>query len=111
MLSLDTDNGVEFVNEVLVDYYAKHGIGLTRSRPYLKNHQAWIEQKNGAVVRRMVGYARLEGIAAGQALGRLYAASRLFVNFSQPSFKLVENIAKAPGLLSATSLRRHRLRG
>jgi len=90
LLSLDTDNGVEFVNEVLVDYCAKHGLGLTRSRPYLKNDQAWIEQKNGAVVRRMVGYARLEGIAAGQALGRLYAASRLFVNFFQPSFKLAE---------------------
>ena len=90
LLSLDTDNGVEFVNEVLVQYCAKHGLGLTRSRPYLKNDQAWIEQKNGSVVRRMVGYARLEGITAGQALNRLYASSRLFVNFFQPSFKLAE---------------------
>jgi len=90
LLSLDTDNGVEFVNEVLVDYCAKHGIGLTRSRPHLKNDQAWIEQKNSTVVRRMVGYARLEGIAAGQALARLYATVRLFVNFFQPSFKLAE---------------------
>ena len=90
LLSLDTDNGVEFVNEVLVAYCAKHGLGLTCSRPYLKNDQAWIEQKNVAVVRRMVGYARLEGITAGQALGRLYSASQLFVNFFQPSFKLAE---------------------
>ena len=90
LLSLDTDNGVEFVNEVLVQYCAKNGLGLTRSRPYLKNDQAWIEQKNGSVVRRMVGYARLEGIAAGQALGRLYASARLFVNFFQPSFKLAD---------------------
>jgi len=88
LLSLDTDNGAEFVNEVLVEYCAKHGMGLTRARPYLKNDPAWIEQKNGSVVRRMVGYARLEGITAGQALGRLYASSRLFVNFFQPSFKL-----------------------
>jgi hypothetical protein len=44
LLSLDTDDGVEFVNEVLVEYCAKHGVGLTRSRPYLKNDQAWIEQ-------------------------------------------------------------------
>lgn len=88
LLSLDTDNGTEFVNELLVDYCAKHGLGLTRSRPYLKNDQAWIEQKNGAVVRRMVGYARLEGISAAQALVRLYASTRLFVNFFQPSFKL-----------------------
>lgn len=49
------------MNEVLVNYCAKPGIGLTRSRPYLKNDQAWIEQKNGAVVRRMIGYARVEG--------------------------------------------------
>jgi len=89
LISLDTDNGTEFVNEVLVAYCAKRGIGLTRSRPYLKNDQAWIEQKNGAVVRRMVGYARLEGIAAAQALARLYTSTRLFVNFFQPSFKLV----------------------
>jgi hypothetical protein len=88
LLSLDTDNGTEFVNEVLVEHCSRHGIGLTRSRPYLKNDQAWIEQKNGAIVRRMVGYARLEGIGAGQALARLYASTRLFVNFFQPSFKL-----------------------
>lgn len=90
LVSLDTDNGTEFVNEVLVDYCAKRGIGLTRSRPYLKNDQAWIEQKNSAVVRRMVGYARLEGIAAAQALARLYSSTRLFVNFFQPSFKLAD---------------------
>lgn len=88
LASLDTDNGTEFVNEVLVDYCAKRDIGLTRSRPYLKNDQAWVEQKNSAVVRRMVGYARLEGIATAQALARLYASTRLFVNFFQPSFKL-----------------------
>lgn len=97
LLSLDTDNGVEFVNEVLVEYCAKHGVGLTRSRPYLKNDHAWIEQKNGAVVRRMVGYARLEGIAAGQALGRLYAASRLFVNSFSRRSSWRRNTAKARG--------------
>jgi len=90
LVSLDTDNGTEFVNEVLVDCCAKHGIGLTRSRAYLKNDQAWIEQKNSAVVRRMAGYARLEGIAAGQALARLYSSARLLVNFFQPSFKLAD---------------------
>ncbi len=47
-----------------------------------------MEQKNGSVVRRLVGYRRLEGLAAAAALSRLYAASRLFVNFFQPSFKL-----------------------
>lgn len=60
----------------------------TRSRPYRKNDQAWVEQKNGAVVRRLVGHGRLQGINAAQALARLYAVSRLHVNYFQPSFKL-----------------------
>ena len=74
----------------LIAYCTDHGIEFTRSRPYRKNDQAWVEQKNGSVVRRLVGYGRLEGLAAGEALSRLYCASRLFVNFFQPSFKLAE---------------------
>ena len=84
----DTDNGGEFLNETVAAYCHAHGIPCTRSRPYHKNDQAWVEQKNGSVVRRLVGYRRLEGLAAAAALARLYAASRLFVNFFQPSFKL-----------------------
>jgi len=87
---IDTDNGSEFVNDAVLAYCDSHGIEFTRSRPYHKNDQAWIEQKNGAVVRRLVGYGRLEGIVAAQALARLYTVSRLFVNFFQPSFKLAE---------------------
>jgi hypothetical protein len=87
---IDTDNGSEFINDMLVTFCADHGIAFTRSRPYRKNDQAWVEQKNGAVVRRLVGYGRLEGVAAGEALARLYSASRLFVNFFQPSFKLAD---------------------
>lgn len=88
--ALDADNGSEFVNESLIHYCLSHGIELTRSRPYRKNDQAWIEQKNGAVVRKLLGYRRFQGIAAAQAITRLYGASRLFVNFFQPSFKLAE---------------------
>jgi hypothetical protein len=87
---LDIDNGGEFLNEGLVRYCVGQGIELTRSRPYRKNDQAWVEQKNGSVVRRLVGYRRLEGPEAAAILTRLYAASRLFVNFFQPSFKLKE---------------------
>ena len=87
---IDTDNGSEFVNEVLVAFCREQGIEFTRSRPYRKNDQAWVEQKNGAVVRRMVGYGRLEGVPAAEALARLYSAARLFVNVFQPSFKLAE---------------------
>jgi hypothetical protein len=89
---LDVDNGAEFLNETLVGYCRDRGIELTRSRPYRKNDQAWVEQKNGSVVRRLVGYRRLEGSAAAATLARLYAASRLFVNFYQPSFKLKEKL-------------------
>jgi Integrase core domain len=88
--ALDVDNGSEFVNETLIQYCLSHGIEFTRSRPWRKNDQAWIEQKNGAVVRKLLGYRRFQGIAAAQAITRLYGASRLFVNFFQPSFKLAE---------------------
>jgi len=79
--ALDVDNGSEFINEAMIRYCLNNGIELTRSRPYRKNDQAWIEQKNGSVVRKLLGYRRFEGIAAAQALARLYSASRLFVNF------------------------------
>jgi hypothetical protein len=87
---IDTDNGSEFINELLITFCTDNGIEFTRSRPYRKNDQAWVEQKNGSVVRGLVGYGRLEGVAAGEALSRLYSASRLFVNFFQPSFKLAD---------------------
>jgi hypothetical protein len=88
LTALDVDNGSEFINNRLIDYCLGHGIELTRSRPYRKNDQAWIEQKNGAVVRKLLGYRRFEGLAAARAITRLYGASRLFTNFFQPSFKL-----------------------
>lgn len=84
----DTDNGTEFVNDAVFAYCKENEIAFTRSRPHRKNDQAWVEQKNGAVVRKLVGYHRLEGLRAAEALTRLYAASRMFVNFFQPSFKL-----------------------
>ena len=87
---IDTDNGSEFISETMCAYCKAENVEFTRSRPYRKNDQAWVEQKNGSVVRRLVGYGRLEGIAAAEALARLYSSSRLFVNFFQPSFKLIE---------------------
>ena len=59
-------------------------------RAYKKNGQAFVEQKNGAVVRRLVGYARFDGVETAHVMARLYAAARLHVNFFQPSFKLKE---------------------
>jgi hypothetical protein len=88
LCGLDTDNDSAFMNDTLWDYSQQRGLELTRSRAYRKNDQAWVEQKNGAVVRKLIGYGRLEGLAAAAALRRLYEASRLYVNFFQPSFKL-----------------------
>src|SRR6266702_7831094 len=88
LLGLDTDNDSVFMNETVRDYCEKAGIEFTRGHPYRKNDRAWVEQKNGAVVRRTIGYRRFEGLEAAAALARLYAAMRLFVNFFQPSFKL-----------------------
>jgi hypothetical protein len=107
---LDVDNGSEFLNDALMRYCATQGIEFTRSRPYHKNDQAWIEQKNGAVVRRLVGYRRFEGMAADEALSRLYAASRLFVNFFQPSFKLKEKRHLGSRVISVTTRQKRRAR-
>ena len=88
LLGFDTDNDSVFMNETVRDYCAGAGVEFTRSRPYRKNDQAWVEQKNGAVVRHTVGYRRYEGLEAAAALAELYRSLRLFVNFFQPSFKL-----------------------
>jgi hypothetical protein len=88
LLGLDTDNDSVFMNETVRDYCLAAGVEFTRCRPYRKNDQAWVEQKNGSVVRRAVGYRRFEGLESAAVLARLYGAMRLFVNFFQPSFKL-----------------------
>ena len=90
ILRIDTDNDGAFMNETVLECCKRRGIVLTRSRAYLKNDQAWIEQTNGAVVRRFTGYGRLTGILASQVLQRLHQLIRLYVNFFQPSFKLRE---------------------
>jgi hypothetical protein len=85
---IDSDNDGAFINETLLAYCQEQKLEFTRSRAYQKNDQAWIEQKNGAVVRRFVDYERHTGVVAGQCLARLYQSVRLYVNYFQPSFKL-----------------------
>ncbi len=87
---IDTDNDSVFINETLKAYCEQANIVLTRCRPYRKSDQAFVEQKNGAVVRRMVGYRRFEGLEAAALLAELYRSVRLFVNFFQPSLKLID---------------------
>ena len=89
---IDSDNDGAFINDTLAGYCRQEGIAFTRSRPHHKNDQAWIEQKNGAVIRKLVGHERFSGIVAGQALAQLFQAVRLYVNYFQPSFKLRERL-------------------
>ena len=88
VLGFDSDNDSVFMNDTVRGYCQAERITFTRCRPYRKNDQAWVEQKNGAIVRRAVGYRRYEGLEAAAALARLYRSLRLFVNFFQPSFKI-----------------------
>ena len=88
LLGLDTDNGSEFLNAKLLEYCRREEITFTRGRPYRKNDQCFVEQKNGVLVRQMVGYDRYEGERAYRQLTELYRALRLYVNFFQPSMKL-----------------------
>ena len=87
---VDFDNDSAFMNEVVVPWCRGQKLEVTRSRAYKKNDQAFVEQKNGAVVRRLMGYGRFDGVETARVMGRLYAAARLYVNFFQPSFKLKE---------------------
>jgi hypothetical protein len=86
----DFDNDSAFMNDMVVPWCREQKIEVTRSRAYKKNDQAFVEQKNGAVVRRLVGYGRFDGVETARVMARLYAAARLHVNFFQPSFKLKE---------------------
>lgn len=88
VLGIDSDNDSAFINDTLIEYCEKNNIEFTRSRAYHKNDQAWIEQKNGNIVRRFAGYERFSGVIAVQVLAHMYQAIRLYVNYFQPSFKL-----------------------
>lgn len=86
---LDSDNGSEFINRPLYYYCFREGITFTRSRAYRKNDSAHVEQKNGAIVRALIGYDRYASRAAYAHLARVYRLLRLHTNFFQPVQRLV----------------------
>jgi hypothetical protein len=87
---IDSDNGSEFINDHLYRYCQTHDIQFTRGRPYKKDDNAHIEQKNWTHVRKIVGYLRYDTPAAVVALNDLYRHElRLFQNLFLPSVKLV----------------------
>ena len=85
---LDSDNGSEFVNKELLRYCQKERLTFTRARPYRKNDNCYVEQKNYSVVRQTVGYQRFDTTAELMVLKQLYATLRLYTNFFQPTMKL-----------------------
>src|SRR5262249_11627315 len=76
-----SDNGSEFINACLLGWCQRHQVRFTRGRPYRKNDQAWVEQRNGLLVRRLVASDRYRSRAALAVLQRLYGLRRLQHNF------------------------------
>jgi len=90
LLGIDCDNGSEFINDLLYRYCLEEKITFTRSRPYKKNDQAYVEQKNWSVVRNIVGYDRFETEEDLRLLQLVYEYLHVYVNFFQPVMKLVK---------------------
>lgn len=88
LLGIDSDNDSVFINETLLRYCATNEITFTRCRPYTKNDQCFVEQKNWSIVRQTLGYGRYESAAAVSAMERVHADLHLYTNLFQPTFKL-----------------------
>jgi len=87
---LDSDNGSEFINDILYKYCCREKLEFTRSRPSRKNDNAYIEQKNWTHVRKILGYLRYDTLAELSIINDLYRGDlRLYKNFFQPVMKLV----------------------
>jgi len=88
---LHPDNGSEFFNDHLIRYFGEQitGLRLSRSRPYHKNDNRFVEQKNSSLVRAYVGYERLDTVAQCAALNALYDKLWLYYNLFQPVMHLV----------------------
>jgi len=95
VLDIDSDNGGEFINHNLFSYCHSRDIGFTRGRPYKKDDNAHIEQKNWTHVRKLIGWDRYDTPESVAALNDLYANElRLYMNLFQPSVKLIRTVRK-----------------
>lgn len=89
MKGLDSDNGSELKNSQLLQWCYENQVEFTRSRPYKKNDNCFVEQKNDSVVRRLVGYQRFEGEETRLLMAELYETYNLLVNYFFPSMKII----------------------
>ena len=92
LLGIDSDNGAEFINEQLWRYCRTEKLTFTRGRSGRKNDNAYVEQKNWSVVRRLVGYGRYDSSAQVKLLNLLFVTYRLYVNFFLPIVKLQSKV-------------------
>ena len=86
------DNGSEFINHHMLRFWGEivQGVRLSRSRPYHKNDNRFVEQKNSSLVRAYLGYERLDTVAQTIAVNHLYDKMWLYYNFFQPVLRLIE---------------------
>jgi hypothetical protein len=97
--AIDSDNGSEFLNAHLIRYCQQRDFKFTRSRPYKKDDNAHIEQKNWTHVRKLIGYDRFDSPRARAAMNELYACEwRMMMNLFQPSVKLQSKVRKGSHL-------------
>jgi hypothetical protein len=89
LAGLHPDSGSEFINLVGKKWCENEKVELTRSRPHKKNDNCYVEQRNLVVVRKYIGYGRYDCREAVKCLNELYETLRLYLNFFQPTFKLV----------------------
>lgn len=85
---LHPDNDSALVNDLLWDWTQEQRIQLSRSRPYKKNDNAWVEQKNWTHVRKVVGYRRFDTTSELRVLNAIYTSLRLYKNFCLPTLRL-----------------------
>ena len=89
LLGIDSNNDAAFINAHLIRYCQENKLTFTRSRPYKKNDNCYVEQKNYSVARRLVGYLRYDTEEEKNLLEQIYSLSRLYYNFFLPNMKLV----------------------
>jgi hypothetical protein len=97
MKGVDSDNGGEFINHQVKDWCDYNGIQFTRGRPYRKNDNCFVEQKNGDVVRKTVGYQRFEGQQMHDTLEELYGYLNPLLNYWYPTLRLLAKEKQADG--------------
>lgn len=109
VLEIHPDNGSEFLNDHLVRFWkeAVKGVKLSRSRPYYKNDNRFVEQKNSTLIRDPLGYERFDTIAQTQAINRLYDMMWLYYNFFQPVMRVSEKIVIPTDSRSTRIMRRY----